>query len=229
MLAVGGLLFWILIIIVGLVLFVVVANERPGWATISVVATLLLLAWLGDFNLWTVITHNPLWAVALFFAYVALGVGWSFWKWWFFVTDKRDKFLELKAEYERVTKDGRSKTETITSDEYNRLYYSLDHLCREMELSKKPRAKDNKARILTWTIWWPWSFIWTLVDDPLKKFFKYIYKKLQATYQKIADSIYKGVDENIPPLPPENGLLAQLEDDVERMEKEAEFRGKSAK
>ncbi len=213
MLAVGGILFWIFVSIIALVLFIVVANEKPGWATISVIATLLLLAWLGDFNLWTVITHNPLWAVALFFAYVALGVGWSFWKWWFFVTDKRDKFVELKAEYERAVKK-RKEREEVEVIEHRYCYNDDTHLNRlrcEMELNKKPGARDNKARILTWTIWWPWSFIWTLVDDPLKKFFKYIYKKLQATYQKIADKIYAGVDETIPPFPPEKPDVPPLD------------------
>lgn len=224
MLAVGGVLFWIFVSIVALVLFIVVANEKPGWATIYVVVTLVLLAWLGDFNLWKVVTHEPWWAVALFAAYVVLGVSWSFWKWWFFVTDKRDKFLELKNRYEKVVKDDKPESE------YCHLDYdcSLNHLRREMELNKKPRARDNKARILTWTIYWPWSFVWTIIDDPLKKLFKYIYKKLQAVYQKIADKVYVGVDETVPELPPEKGLLSRLEAQVEQME-DAELRDKSAK
>lgn len=200
MLAVGGVLFWIFVSVIALVLFIVVANEKPGWATISVVVTLVLLAWLGDFNLWRVITHQPWWAVAFFAAYVVLGVGWSFWKWWFFVTDKKDKFVELRAEYEKVAK--RSEAEVAERHYVIDHDSRLNHLRREMELNKKPRARDNKARILTWTIYWPWSFVWTIIDDPLKKFFKYIYKKLQAVYQKIADKIYAGVDETVPELPP---------------------------
>lgn len=204
MLAVGGVLFWILVSVMAIVLFIVVANEKPGWATVSVVATLALLAWLGNFNLWTVITHQPWWALVFFAAYVVLGVDWSFWKWWFFVTDKKEKFVELRAEYEKMAKDGPKAETGGFRSTHDYFINRLNDLRCGMELNKKPRARDNKARILTWTIYWPWSFVWTIIDDPLKKFFKYIYKKLQAVYQKISDRIYAGVDETIPPLPPKN-------------------------
>lgn len=165
MLAVGSVLFWILIGIVGVLLFVAVEYERAGWATISVVATLALLAWLGNFSLRAIIKGNPLMAFAFLAAYIIIGFVWSFGKWYFYVRNMRAQYDEAKKEGLRIIS-----------------YYN------------KPDINKNKARALTWAIYWPWSMVWTLINDPIKNLFKYFFRRLQAVYQKIADKAYGEVE-----------------------------------
>lgn len=187
LLAVGGVLFWILVAIVCIWLFVAVEYEKWGWATISVIATFALLGWLGDFSIWNVAVNHPLLAVACAGGYVLLGIGWSFGKWYFFVLNMRDKHLEAVARLKGLLAH---RGKAFARDVNRRTGY------------EKPVAKEHKGRILTWMIYWPWSLVWTILNDPIKKFFKYIFRKLQATYQRIADRAYAGV-EDLPP-PPDN-------------------------
>ena len=49
-LMVGGVIFWLLVALACILLIVTVEYEKPGWATISVIATFLLLGFFGDFN-----------------------------------------------------------------------------------------------------------------------------------------------------------------------------------
>jgi len=40
--------------------------------------------------------------------------------------------------------------------------------------------------------WWPFSLIWTLLDDPIKKLFRAIFDYLEKTYDNMAERIMKG-------------------------------------
>lgn len=55
----------------------------------------------------------------------------------------------------------------------------------------------NKSRILVWMSYWPFSALWTLINDPIKKIFQHIQMKLSGTYQKMSDKIFKGFNENL--------------------------------
>jgi hypothetical protein len=56
-----------------------------------------------------------------------------------------------------------------------------------------PTAADNKFRILTWMNYWVFSVIWTALDEPVKRFFNFIFKKLEGRFDKISNSIFKDV------------------------------------
>jgi hypothetical protein len=49
----------------------------------------------------------------------------------------------------------------------------------------------NKNRIMNWMFNWPFSVIWTTIDEPVKKSFKWMYSKLEGSYKKISDNITK--------------------------------------
>jgi hypothetical protein len=51
----------------------------------------------------------------------------------------------------------------------------------------------NKGRIMNWMFYWPISVIWTVIDEPIKKSFKWIYSKLEGSYKKISDNITKDI------------------------------------
>ena len=57
-------------------------------------------------------------------------------------------------------------------------------------------AKQSKERIMNWMMYWPFSGIWTLINDPIKKSFQRIFKGLENRFQKISDNITKEFDKN---------------------------------
>lgn len=56
-----------------------------------------------------------------------------------------------------------------------------------------PRASDNKWRITGWVTYWPWSAAWTLINEPVRKAVKFIWRHMSSTYQRIADRSFAGV------------------------------------
>jgi hypothetical protein len=73
--------------------------------------------------------------------------------------------------------------------EYYRLYpYNFN------SNKSKFNAKENKERIVNWMMYWPFSGLWTLINDPIKKSFQRIFQGLENRFQKISDNITKEFD-----------------------------------
>jgi hypothetical protein len=48
---------------------------------------------------------------------------------------------------------------------------------------------------MAWLVYWPFSAAWTIIHDPVKKAFKWIYRRLQGVYESIAIRLYRGIDD----------------------------------
>ena len=171
--AVGTFWFWVLAISIPVLLFLLVELEWPGWATASVLATILLLEFLGDANIFVFIRDNPILIVVSVFAYFCAGTVWSYFKWWFYARKKRHEYDEAMEYYGR----------------YN------DNVLKPKVEDYKPRALDHKRRILIWMSYWPWSMVWTLINDFVKDIFEFIFHRLHDAYQKVSDDAFRGVEE----------------------------------
>lgn len=56
-----------------------------------------------------------------------------------------------------------------------------------------PTAGENKWRIISWMIYWPFSAVWTVINQPIKNAFNYIFIKLEGVFNSISKSMYKDV------------------------------------
>lgn len=63
-----------------------------------------------------------------------------------------------------------------------------------------PKAKHEYGRIISWMSYWMFSMAWTIVNDPVKRTFKFLFARLEGVYQKIADKMFAdikaGIDKN---------------------------------
>ena len=217
--------FWLLVGVVCIVLIIAVEYESPFWATASLVVTGLLLWLFGNVNVFALAVAYPLWAFLGVLGYFAAGTLWSVGKWYFFVSARREEYNEKKAEFlkahglpengpipEELKLDwwhcngsgwGRGRARDVMVSGMSAKDVEAEG--RKIQERLTPRVRDNKRRILTWMAYWPWSMFWTVLNDPVKRLFKYIYAKMKAVYQKIVDRVFKGVGDDFAPpanLPP---------------------------
>lgn len=207
--ALGTLGFWVLVAAVSVLLMVCVAYEKPVFASLMLIATFLLLGWLGDFNAIAAAKAHPLVAALAVAGYFVAGTAWAFGKWWFFLKSGRAEYDESRRDFLKA--NGLDPAGRIP-DHLLRAWSDRAHQGRLGWLDRSadggrivaPKARDHKGRIMIWMTYWPWSFVWTMIDDPIKKIFKAIYRSLQATFQKMSDRVFAGVDEDFraPPPPP---------------------------
>jgi hypothetical protein len=166
--AFGTLWFWLLIILTFILITTFVEKEEQSGtgATIILIISVFLIGIFGNFesfkNIFNYAVTNP-WTVLGFFAlYVVLGIVWSFFKWYFYLSTIKE---EVKEKKENCIK-----------------FYR-----QEIDIS----LSVNKNRVIVWMSYWPFSIIWTLINDPIKKLYRYILHKISGLYQKISDRMFK--------------------------------------
>lgn len=191
----GTVGFWALVLIETALLIVLIEWGKGRWATLSFAVTLLALFFLGNRNAPDYLLQHPLIAVAAMIGYFGLGTLWGTAKWWLYVRDQRAMYDELRTDFCQEFKlDG-----VIPERLQPRWLERLQNAARAgRRIEVRPKARQHKGRILTWMSYWPWSFAWTILNDPVRKAFRFIYHHIHDYLQEISDNAFRGVEHDFP-------------------------------
>lgn len=181
----GSLWFWGLLALVTILLFTFIDNDEGFGATATLFGFLLIMQLFGDLKIFSYVRLQPLNAIKWTLCYFAAGTLWSIAKWWFYVRNERLHYDEEKIRFlQKNEVDG-----TIIPDKLKSSW--------TRHAPAKPSASRSKDKIIRWMTFWPWSAVWTLINDPIKKLFKSIYANIQNLLQKIADSAFAGTEADL--------------------------------
>lgn len=53
-----------------------------------------------------------------------------------------------------------------------------------------PRADHNKGRIIFWMSYWPASALWTIINDPITRFYRFLYNRIGKLLEGISNSMF---------------------------------------
>lgn len=181
-----GVWWWLLVAAVIVLDVWFLEYDNGVGATISLLVFGALMFFFGDWNPFPWMAANPLWTVGVVIGYFAAGGLWSMMKWYFHCLNIRDKHDEIKDEFFEEHKIIGGKVSSQLKGEWKeRLRYggfSDDDIV--------PKARGHKSTILMWMTHWPFSAVWTLLNDPIRRIFKSIYARLVGTLQKISDRLF---------------------------------------
>lgn len=179
----------ILVLIEALILIGLVASERPFSAFFSFLITAGLLDLLFGTGIYSTVYHNPLTALGFAAGYIIGGMAWSFPKWWFHVRRLRERFdLDLESFKRRA---GLAPHERLNTDQILNFHHSTSFAYKG---NIPPLASNHKNLILTWMMYWPFSCLVTLFDEPFRKAFQIVFNAIQGTYQRISDAAFRGAE-----------------------------------
>lgn len=194
-----------LILLIALVVLAIVATvltevEHFGWATLSLIATLVGVQVFHNtlgFNLLSWVESHALVTGLLTLGYVVVGIIWSFVKWFSYLMSYRDKFREHKEAFLKANNlGGLVVTAPVPEElrgkfeEYLRTNTRWDDHGRHIAALERPRASKNKSRIVAWMSLWPFSLVGTILNDPVRRLFNFLFNWFKALYQKMADTIF---------------------------------------
>lgn len=114
--------------------------------------------------------------------YFVIGTVWGVLKWYFFLRGMLDKFKEAKADFLR--KGG--------GTQQSFLFY-----LEQSGIEHNPQVNRHKGDILHWMTFWPFSFVWTMISDPITKIFRRIYAAIADTLQALSDRMFAKADISI--------------------------------
>jgi hypothetical protein len=190
-----GIALWVFAVLVIAVIaaFVAVEHESPLGATVALVVSGLVLHYSGTVNMLTVV-HD--WKQLLLFVglYFGIGLAWAVVKWKFWVDgwarQEREAISEARAKFIKLM----GIKGTTVPDEHKELFktWSTGGEAIWKLTEKEPRltegagrlvstdagaalsVKANKSRLVLWGVYWPFSTIWTLIDDPLRRAYEFV-------------------------------------------------------
>lgn len=193
LLAIGGLGFWALVVIETILLLCWIEWEYSGLATISIILTGLIMQFGCNVNIAAYIQEHPLSVAYGILGYFFVGTIWSVIKWWFYVRGERRKYDEFKHNWlESHDIEGTS----IPDDKKESFLHDLPTYGSD-EIDIRPQVGCHKARIYLWIAYFPWSMLWTVVNDPIRRICREIYAHIKATLQKISDHAWAGTEQDL--------------------------------
>jgi hypothetical protein len=195
-------LILIVSIVAAIVTMISLEVEEEGWATTAVSIALALLLWNYGHDIWSFVKDD--YGITLLFvlSYLLLGVVWSFLKWNEFVKKKISVFKTTKAKLivDRPDFSGtNSKDLTELCDRLRSNGISIwGHnviSMSEIILKITPIGSENKAAIVAWISYWPLSLLATLLNNPFRRLFEYVYSLVANAYDKISEKHFKSLVE----------------------------------
>lgn len=127
-------------------------------------------SWYGVRFAGSYVAAHPWQAIGYGAGYFLVGAVWSIVKWW-------------RHEVARV--------ESVRSEfDHHDKFRKPDDTWTEYIRHRKSNVADYKGIITAWITFWPFSAVWTLLDDPIRRLCARIYKELYGVYQRISDKVW---------------------------------------
>ena len=190
--AFGTFGFWLLAV---LAFIIITAFEENEWEISAIISLAVFAAIVGVLKSSVLaIIHHPVYAILGVLAYLAIGTLWGVIKWTFFVRRMLERFNEAKADFLAVRNRQRENnvSQVVGDDDFKHTLYVNN-------IEFNPQVKNHKEDIMRWMTFWPFSFVWTMLSDPLTKAFRHIYYSIQGALQKISDKMFAKANMSLSP------------------------------
>lgn len=186
-LAAGSFWFWVLLVLANILMFASVEKGDSAFATICVIVFFCMLQWWGDIKVFTYVAQNPWLGILYFFEYFAVGTVWFIGKWISYVWSRKRKYNELRQVF--CEEKGISPDELIPNN-----HKAAWDTAKKVLGTIPPKISQHKNDAYMWIAAWPWSFAWTIINDPVRRTIQFIYRKLAGAMQDISNAAFAGTD-----------------------------------
>lgn len=168
--------------------------ESFGWATFVLLATVVSAQLLNVVPILQWVSSHLALTGLYTLGYLGIGVAWSFVKWFSFLMGFRDAYRTEKEAWMKSQKIVLEKGQALSPEQSEQFIKYLKGEFTNYKgfiLYKKPSAARNKARIIAWMAFFPCSMIGTLLNDPVRRLFNWLFASFKALYQQIADTVFR--------------------------------------
>lgn len=117
--------------------------------------------------------------------YVGGGAGYALLKWIIQLLRLRTKVLEINSS--DIAEDNSDSKNAFNNKKYNR-----EQATRELfgsGSSYPPKASENKGKLFTWAVFWPFNLVYTLFADVAREVWSFLYRKLGSLLDRISTAI----------------------------------------
>lgn len=182
---VGGVIFWGVIAIAFCIALYAIEKENALWALITTIVTLMVIGSFTAFNPFAY-AYDHRAELYQYVAYYFVGGGvYASVRWLLWAHNLRVSYRELR---ERWTKSG-GATEWFDEVRYAFGFSTAD----ELRVWGNPRIRNHKSTVMTWMTYWPICLPWTILNEPVKRTFVFIYNSIGGSLQWFSDRLFGDV------------------------------------
>lgn len=207
MVAIGTIGFWVMLFVISCCMVGFLEFRRSGFATLTFLGTLFALYHLMGMNMNWFVQRLPSVAVSIFLYVFVVGILWAIFKWWRKVENLAQKCKELKYEFLREHNVTDSMIPTHLADDWQQYIRTKGNdTMYELKVDSTgivpPHPNDYKEEIYLWIFFWPWSMIWFVFDEPVRKCARTLYRQIRGSLVAISEHSFKDIKGDFAP-PPE--------------------------
>ena len=184
-----GIWFWISTALFAGLLLWEVAGEKLIAAVFTTLVYLGAIHLFGGVSVFGTIAAHPEYAYIGLPAFLLAGGIWSIGKWWLFLNARKLDYKETRLAFLEAHGVVGATLDTPVPQQLRG--------DRMVPFVSKPLARRNKIRIINWMVFWPFSVVWTCLNEP----WRMIYEALVTLYQRMADRVWVDLceDDLVPP------------------------------
>lgn len=194
LLAFGGAWFWLVVILASILIVAFLENDNAGNATILAIGSILALIFLGNTGIFSWVAAHPLLLTLYSVGYIFAGALYGILKWYLLLRERADRYHEVRTSWLETAIKRALVGGVVLTDDVKKAwtkYAKFEYYGRPIT---KPSAGQHKGRILSWMMYWPLSGLWTLINDPIRCIFKWLYRRISTLLRTMADKVFADID-----------------------------------
>lgn len=197
-----GIGFWLALIVLAVVI-TLFSEEDGAKATITLVLGALFLQFVAKFDLLSLLREQPFTLLLYAAIYVAIGFGFACVKWWRYAKKQRRKYDQFRAAFFRknhlegdvLPAEFKERFLEQLKGSYKPNSRGFEHYSDSSDADPViPDITKNKAAFIRWMTYWPFSLVFTLLNDPVRRLFEWLYEVAGKKMQEIANSVFAGTE-----------------------------------
>ena len=196
MLVVGSLLFWAALAVWLVAVWALTEKEHGFLGLLSTVAYCLVLQFVFKVDVAGWLLAHPVPIIIFACIYFFVGAGWSFWRWYLFVKDQLEPYVQMKTDW--LVSKGETTFHTIPDHLKDEWAKYVENDWYRKEKCQTPLVRDHKSKIMRWIGYWPISAISWAFNDMIRRFVKMIYNRIHDWLQSVANRVFATVKNDLP-------------------------------
>jgi hypothetical protein len=183
--------------------------RRSVMATFTLLITITMI-WAANKQYFSWIIKNPAQCAGWFFGYVFVAVPlWAIFRWWRKVENLAQECREIKYQFLRdnnVTgSDIPQELRVRWEGHFSYLLSQYTWRSRGIVCNKTGivplHPNDHKEEIYMWMMFLPWSVVWYVFDEPVRKTIRGIYRSIRGFLVSISENAFNGLKDDFVKLP----------------------------
>ena len=179
--AAGGIIFWLLMVIVLVSIVVSIEHNSFVCATAILLGTGFFIQLFTSFNMLGYLSSHAISNLLYFLSYLFIGGIWAICKWYLHCIKIASMYQIMRDHWLNANK---KTLQNISYDDKKSMLASVKN--------RLPIKYGNQNRdiIYGWIIFWPFSALWTLTNEPIIYILKFITNQTMLIMQRISNRAF---------------------------------------